>query len=140
MGAVDVDNDQGPTRGFFAFPSGDGWVTVNLVAAESTVIQRLTLPPGKYIANAIASLASNNLTSVRCRLTIGTLDSDYVTGVVGGELNDFLTLALTFGFTVQAPQDLVLSCTAASAGVVSQPSPITAIRVDRLTIQGGFAP
>lgn len=140
--AADGGNDQGSTRGFFAFPSGDGWVTVIIGTDPTvpTVLQRLTLPPGKYIANAIASLASSNLTSVRCRLTVGTLDSDYVTGVVGRELNDFLTLALTFGFTIQAPQELAIACTAASDGVVSQPSPITAIRVDRLTIQEGFAP
>jgi hypothetical protein len=138
--AADGGNDQSLTRGFFAFPGGDGWVTVNL-GTEFTDLQRLTLPPGKYIATATAALASNILTSVGCRLTIGTLEGDFVQGVLGRDSNDFLALPLTFGFTIQTPQDLAVACVAGSAGaVVSQPSPITAIPVDRLTIQEGFAP
>lgn len=138
------DDDQGATRGFFASPQIGGWASVAL-DQQFRDIQRLSLPPGRYVANATAQLASGdpNFHGVSCLLRVGDLIvSDAMQGLIGGGVNNFVTLPLTFAFTIRTTQNLAVACATENSGlgIVSQPSPITAIRVDRLTIQNGFQP
>ena len=137
--AVTATDDIRPTRGFyvFGFPSG-GTEPIGTVFTE---IQRLSsLPAGKYIANASAALASNAPDRLYVDF-IFTLNDGLLgelgRGMVGGTgRDDFLSVPLAAGFTLNAPGDLGLSCITSEAGVVfSQSSPITAIRLDRLTVQ-----
>jgi hypothetical protein len=129
---------KGQTRGFFVsgIPGGGA---IN-IGTDFTEIQKFSsLPPGSYIANASAVLASNgpDLRLVDCGFTVGgTLQGELARGMVGGAPNNFVSLPLTVGFTIETTTDLGVACRSdVSPAVVSQPSPITAIRVDRLTIQ-----
>lgn len=138
------DDDQGGTRGFFASPQGGGgWASV-VLDQQFRDIQRLSLPPGRYVANATAALASGSpdFQAVGCFFRVGEVfQGDTVQGLIGGGVNNFVTLPITAGFTLRTTQDLAVACAAERPDlVVSQPSPITAIRVDRLTVQGGFQP
>jgi hypothetical protein len=143
VAASAADSGRGPMQGFFVsdFPDGgfeflDGDLAR---AAEFTEIQVLSLPPGKYIANASAVLASNDvqLHLVDCTFTIGGVNQGaLIRGMIGGDINNFATLPLTIGFTLQGAQDLGVACRSdAPRIVVSQPSPLTAIRIGRLTVQ-----
>jgi hypothetical protein len=136
--AANNDGGRGPARGFFA--SGiPGGAAVNM-GTDFTEIQKLTsLLPGSYIANASAVLASNgpDLRLVDCSFTTGgTLRGELARGMVGGTANNFVSLPLTIGFTIGTTTDLAVACRSdVSPAVVSQPSPITAISVNHLTIQ-----
>ena len=137
--ANDAHGGNGRTRGFFVsvFPSG---ATVAL-GTDFTEIQRLqSLRRGNYVANASAVLGSNypDLRFVDCVFTIdGLIQGDLARGMVGGTgIDNFVSLPLTVGFTIKKTQDLVLACRSDVVDVVfSQSSPVTAIRVDRLTVQ-----
>ena len=122
---------------------GGNWSAAPLGGGgDFTAIQRLSLPAGKYIANASAHLVSNdaNLHVLSCIFTIdGRSVSKDVRGKIGGTVNNFITLPLTAGFTINTSKELALACRGDFPGiVVSQPSPITAIRVDRLIVTEGF--
>jgi len=138
--ALADDDNIRPTRGFYVlgFPNG---MSVPIGTTALTEIQKLSLPAGKYIANASAVLATNEAEprSANCTFTInGGQVGELGMGMVGGTgRGDFLSLPLTIGFTLDAPGDLGISCiTDAPENVVfSQASPITAIRLDRLTVQ-----
>jgi hypothetical protein len=124
-----------PTRGFF-FPGPPGGT---FVGTGFTVISKLSLPAGKYIANASAVLNSNDPEHrfVDCTFRLsGSNKGELSRGMLGGTgFDTFVSLPLTIGFAVRAPTALEVACVAEVAGVVfSQSSPITAIRVDRLTI------
>lgn len=133
-----ADDDIRPTRGFFAREFGS---TVG-IGTDFTEIQVFSsLPAGKYIANASAVLASNDPERrfVDCIFTIGgAIQGELARGMVGGTgFDNFVSLPLTIGFTIRTTQDLGVACRSDVSGVVfSQGSPITAIRVDRLTVQG----
>ncbi len=135
---AETTNDDRPVRGFFAtgFPAG----VSEPIGTGFTPIQKLRLPAGKYIANGSAVLASNEAERrfIGCIFLIkGRTQGDMAKGMIGGTgRDDFASLPLTIGFSINAPTDLVLTCTSDVAGVVvSQTSHIAAIRVDRLTIQ-----
>jgi hypothetical protein len=129
--------------GYYAFPSGGtSWETV-LINEDFTVIQDLQLPAGDYIANAAAAVAVGGPDPflVECIFMLnGTIVGELSRGMLGGSFNNFLTLPLTAGFTVTRPAELTVACRADPPGVYSQPTSITAIRVDNLVIQGGFTP
>jgi hypothetical protein len=136
--AADNSRGRGPARGFFAsgIPGGGA---VN-IGTDFTEIQKLSsLPPGSYIANGSAVLASNgpDLRLVDCSFTTGgTLRGELARGMVGGAANNFVSLPLTIGFTIGTTTDLAVVCRSdVSPAVVSQPSPITAISVNHLTVQ-----
>jgi hypothetical protein len=98
------------------------------------------LPAGSYIANASIVVASNDPAYhfVDCAFQIGGItDGGHITrGIIGGTVNNFVTLPLTVAFTITQPQDVALACRSEVNGYVhSQPSPITFIQVDRLTTQ-----
>jgi hypothetical protein len=132
------------TIGYYASPSGGpSWSTV-IITGDFTVVQNLSLPAGDYIANAAAVVSVGGpevIFSVDCIFTLnGARVGELSRGMVGGSFNNFLTLPLTVGFTITKPQELAVACRADPPGVYSQPSPITAIRVDNLVIQEGFVP
>jgi hypothetical protein len=137
--AADDARGRGPARGFFVsgIPGG-GAVNIGTVFTE---IQKLSsLPPGSYIANASAVLASSgpDLRFVDCSFQTGGFNrGELARGMVGGGGgNNFVSLPLTIGITITTTTDLVLACRAdVSPAVRSQPSPLTAISVSRLTIQ-----
>jgi hypothetical protein len=137
----DDKGHKGQTRGFYVEGFLNG-ASVN-IGTDFTEIQKFSsLPPGSYIANASAVLASSGSPEfhfVDCIFTIGgTIKGELARGVVGGTgSGGFVSLPLTIGFTISTTTDLGVACrTTAELGVVgSQGSPITAIRVDRLAIQ-----
>jgi hypothetical protein len=126
------------TRGFFVtgIPGGGA---IN-IGTDFTEIQRLSsLPPGSYIANASAVLASSgpDLRLVDCIFTAGgTFQGELARGMVGGAANNFVSLPLTVGFTIETTTDVAVACRSDVApAVVSQQSPMTAISVTHLTVQ-----
>ncbi len=126
-------------RGWFAtgFPNGG---SSEPLGTSFTRTQKLALPAGKYIANGSAVLATNEaqLRYVDCIFLVnGLIIGDVARGMIGGTgADNFVSLPLTVGFSINAPTNLVLGCRSDIAGVVfTQTSHITAIRVDRLTIQ-----
>jgi hypothetical protein len=139
----DDDIHPSPTQGFYAFPNGPtgGWETVFL-ETEFAPIQRLSLPAGSCIANGMASLASfgPSVNLVDCIFFVGGgFQGEMSRGSVGGGPSNFTTLPLTIGFRINGNRQIAIACRADTPGVVlSQPSPITAIRVDRLSIRSGF--
>ena len=109
------------------------------IGTDFTEIQHMSLPPGNYLANASAVVASNDpqFHEVDCFFTVnGGVQGTEARGLVGGTLNNFHSLPLTTGFSIAAPSVLGVACISdTSRIVVSQQSSITAITVDRLTIQ-----
>jgi hypothetical protein len=130
------------TEGFYVFPFGSDWHSVAL-DANFRVIQTISLPPGEYIANASAALESSTqgqFLLVECVFMLnGAPLGELSRGLIGGGVNNFLTLPLTVGASIDTPQSLQLACRG-DFGVRSQPSPITAIRVVKLTTQKGVNP
>ena len=134
------------TEGFYVFPSAANWNFVSLNETFFTVIQSISLPSGKYIANGTAVLASTTpgFLLVDCRFMLNghpiPILGDTSRGIIGGgSPTSLLTLPVTVGFTVGTPQSLDLACRG-DFRVSSQPSPITAIRVKHLTEQRGIQP
>lgn len=129
------------TVGYFAFPNGN-WVTVK-INAEFTKIQNLSLPPGSYIANASAVLSSQDpsYVFVDCIFMLNSsIRGEPARAIMGGTYNNFTSLPLTIGFTIEEPTELAVACVTDGTQVWSQASPITAIRVENLVIQEGFQP
>ncbi len=126
----------GPIRGF-AIQAGGVSIPVG---TAFTPVQSLSLPAGRYIATASAVLAIDvdERHYISCIFLInGLTQGDASKGTIGGNgFQDFTSLPLTVGFALTAPTDLVLACQSEVDGLIwSQTSHITAIRVDRLTIQ-----
>jgi hypothetical protein len=128
----DDKGHKGQTRGFFTPGPGGG----TFVGTAFTEISKLSLPAGEYIANASAVLGSGDPAHfVDCTFTTGGTNKGELTRGMAGGTNTFVTLPLTVGFTISTTTDLGVACRSDVAGVVfSQSSPITAIRVDRLTV------
>jgi hypothetical protein len=136
--ALTAEPDIRPTRGFYVlgFPTG-GSETISTTGL--TEIQTMSLPAGKYIANASAVLATNEAEPrlVDCFFTInGAQQGESGRGMVGGTGRDaFTSLPMTIGFSIDAASNLGVACiTEVESVVFSQASPITAIRLDRLTV------
>jgi hypothetical protein len=125
----------GETRGFFTA----GAARVVTLGTDLRQITKLTLPPGSYVANVSAVFAASGslVRLIDCFFTVGGVPRGALTrGMVGGlGPNNFTTLPHTIGVTLAARTDLGVACRteAEGTGVVSQPSHLTAIRVDRLT-------
>jgi hypothetical protein len=133
----DDKGHKGQTRGFFTPGPGGG----TFVGTAFTEISKLSLPPGEYIANASAVLSfsgSQELHLVDCVFTIGErIKGEQARGAFAASVSGgFVTLPLTLGVTISTTSDLVVACRSDVGDVVfSQSSPITAIRVNRLTVQ-----
>jgi hypothetical protein len=132
---------ESPIRGFFAFPDG-GFVSLH-IGTDFTDIQSLSLPAGKYILNASAVVGSNSVTPrpIQCIFMVdGFTKGEPASGAVGGTGTSMhTTLALTAGIRLLTRDKVTLACATDDPGAVfSQPSPITAIQVDRLTVITGL--
>jgi hypothetical protein len=140
--AADRGSGRGRTDGFFASGLGGASVPIS-TDFPGTEVQVLSLPPGRYIANASAVLTSDEseVRFVDCIFTLdGVIRGELIRGMVGGPpampLSNFLSLPLTVGFEIKEPQELPVACTTEIENTVfSQGSPITTIRVDRLIVQ-----
>src|SRR5512138_1089520 len=105
-----------------------------------TTLAKLSLPAGSYVVNATAAFASGPaFQAVLCYIT-GSITKPLafaIQGEIGGSLNSFLALPLTTAFTLAAPEDVSLVCSAAGGAnpVSTQPSTMTAIHVATLTDQ-----
>jgi hypothetical protein len=125
----------GETRGFFTA----GAHRVVTLGPDFREITKLELPPGAYIANVSASFAASGslVRLIDCFFTVGGVQRGELTrGMIGGiGPNNFTMLPHTVGVTLATRTDLGVACRtdAAGTGVTSQPSHLTAIRVDRLT-------
>lgn len=134
------------TVGHYAQPSGGypGFLSVS-IGEEFTRIQRISLPAGKYIVNAQAVLGAGfkgPSVGVQCIFTVnGFTYGEVATGTVGDE-SDWghkVTLPLTAGFDFKDRTSLAVACrTGRDAVVVSQGTPITAIKLDRLIVKHGI--
>jgi len=128
------DQDQGGTRGFFTPAAA---FEARLLDGEFREMRRLSLPPGRYIANATAGFASStpDFFIAECIFFLGEgMQGELSRATLGGSFGNFVTIPLTVGVTLKTPQDLLVACRGDSA-VSTQPTTITAIRVDRLTLQ-----
>jgi hypothetical protein len=125
----------GETRGFFTA----GASRVVTLGTGFSEITKLELPPGDYIANVSAVFAASGdlVRLLDCVFTVGGVPRGQLTrGMVGGVgPNNFTTLPHTIGVTLVQRADLGVACRTdlAGSGVTSQPSHLTAIRLDRLT-------
>ena len=125
-----------PTRGFFV-GNGPTGAAISLGTGFS-VIQKISLPPGSYVATGMAVVAATDpkLRSVDCSFAVGGLTRGQLArGMVGGGINTFATIPNTIVFTIAETKNLSLACRADVADhVVSQPSPLTAIKVNSVTV------
>jgi hypothetical protein len=129
------------TSAYYALPCCN-WGTVK-INEEFTVIQNLLLPAGSYVANASAVLAADNTSdvSVDCIFMLNSvIQGEAVRVTMGASFNNFASLPLTTAFTIDTPKELTVACRTTGTQVFSQPTSITAISVDSLTIQEGFQP
>ena len=104
-----------------------------------SVIQKISLPAGSYVATVSAVLASSDPEPrlVDCIFSVGGPTTGQLSrGMVGGQgPNNFLTLPNTVVFSIQARTNLSVACRADVADrVFSQPSPLTAIQVGSVTV------
>jgi hypothetical protein len=140
-GAAAAADGRGPARGFFV--SGPPTGAAEPIGDDFTEIQVFeSLPRGSYIANAGAVLVSSSPEPrlVDCVFTLdGVIQGELPARGVVGAIVGFLTLPLTIGFTIETVQDLGVACRADVPDLVqSQPSTMTAIRVNRLIVQRHF--
>lgn len=125
-------------RGFFV--GNNPTASAINIGTGFTVIQKISLPAGSYVATAMAVLASNDPEArlVDCMLAVGGVRRGQLArGMVGGlGANNFTTIPNTIVFAIKVRTNLTVVCQADLANrVVSQPSPLTAIRVDSVTVQ-----
>jgi hypothetical protein len=120
------------TRGFFQ--DREHVVNLDFEFAEVQVIR--DLPPGNYIANAVAVVASSDpqFHNVQCIFTIGgSIQGIAVQSNLGGGINNFVSIPLTIGFTLNSHKRFAVACRTDVANiVVSQPSLISVVNVDRI--------
>jgi len=121
----------GPRAGGFVPGTDFGF---EYIGTDFTVIKTLpSLPPGSYLATAVANLASNDpaFHFVDCMFRVGEFfPGELSRGTIGGHDTNFISLPLTIGFTIPTTQDLAVACRSEVSGVVaSQGSPITALSV-----------
>lgn len=108
------------------------------------------LPKGKYVASASAVISSQVwelgvVHEVHCFFKIGkVILGTQATGLLDNTYiqSTSITLPLTTGFTIDEAQDLSVCCMRSSgpAVVTSQPSTITAVRVNKLQVEEYFPP
>jgi len=126
------------TRGFFV-GNGPTGAAISLGTGFS-VIQKMSLPAGSYVATVSAVLASSDPEArlVDCVFAVGGITTGQLArGMVGGlGPNNFATIPNTVVFAITTRTNLSVACRADIRDrVVSQPSPLTAIRVASVVVQ-----
>jgi hypothetical protein len=126
------------TRGFFV-GNGPTGAAISLGTGFS-VIQKMSLPAGSYVATVSAVLSSNDPEArlVDCVFAVGGITKGQLARSMVGGLgpNNFVTIPNTVVFAITTRTNLAVACRSDIANrVVSQPSPLTAIRVGSVTVQ-----
>jgi hypothetical protein len=113
-------------------------------APNATVVASLELPPGSWVVFATVAFASSGAvgkTVVQLRLQLdGTafgqeVQSNFFAEVADSSVAGFLVVPLTTGLVLDTPKTLQIACVAGHTGLVtSQPTTITAIRVESVTV------
>lgn len=102
-------------------------------------VKTLSLPAGSYVVHATAAFArtfSSTFSGVACTLRTGSGQfGDQDQSTVGGDFNSFALVPLAAAFTLAGPDTVSIICTAFTDGVFTQPSTITAIQVQTLSVQ-----
>jgi len=121
-----------PTRGIHKIGRNAGPLSTEITQIQS--IQELAA--GNYIANAVATAASNDpqFHNVVCFFTVGgSFKGTSVQGSLGGGINNFVAIPLTIGFVLETPKSLGVACsTDVENIVVYQPTAISVISVDKI--------
>ena len=126
------------TRGFFV---GNGPTGAAIsIGTGFSVIQKMSLPAGSYVATVSAVVSSNDPEArlVDCVFAVGGITTGQLArGMVGGlGPNNFATIPNTVVFAITTRTNLAVACRSdVGDRVVSQPSPLTAIRVGSVTVQ-----
>jgi hypothetical protein len=144
QGPVGATGPQGPTG-----PAGpsDAFVTSNnsfsatpLPTTGVLVVKTLSLPAGSYVVNATANVTGNGATTfvvAACGLQSGAGHnlSENTKLTLGGSVNGGGSLPLVGAFTLAGPDTVSIACSADQVGLFTQPSTITAIKVQTLSTQ-----
>ena len=135
------------TKAVFAAPLNGGFRAITILE-DWTVIQRVTLPPGNYVVNAVANIvfpAPQYPNGVQCRIAvndnyfIGEPSQVHVGPYWPGTY--FFPIPVTLGIKLPTRSKVDLVCRGGGPHVgvpQSQASTITAIQVDRLKIIAGM--
>lgn len=70
----------------------------------------------------------------------GAMQGEVARITIGSGVNQLISLPLTTAFTIEKSKELTVARRTFGWQVASQPTSITAIRVDNLTVQVGFEP
>jgi hypothetical protein len=104
---------------------------------DFSVVAAIDLPPGSWVVLATVALAGGPPTNCDVQVVFLLDGQLYTSGVqcdiVGGP-NSFLVIPLTTGLALDRKQTLAIGCRATQAGVSSQPTTITAIQVESVTM------
>lgn len=125
---------RGPSNAFYKDQSDTfGSESLNLNTFIKTVT--LSLPAGSYVVNATAAFGSGvAFNVVQCQIQWTGGSGPAVQGTIGGSANSFLVMPLMSPVTLAATDDVSIACRGGS-DVNTQPSAITAIQVETVTIQ-----
>lgn len=127
---------RGPSDGFFT-NQDHSFTAVSLpTALPGATVIALPLPAGTFIVNAVVGVArsQSSIVEVLCHLSTSSDPFfSHIQTTFGGVLDSFATLPLTAAVSLAAADTVSVNCYADTAGVLSQPSSITAIQVATLT-------
>jgi hypothetical protein len=113
-------------------------------APNATIVASLKLHPGSWVVFATVALGSAGPVGKTTIQLLFQLDgrtfgqevqSNFVAEAVGNSVAGFLVVPLTTGLVLDTPKTLQIACVAGHAGLVtSQPTTITAVQVESLTL------
>jgi hypothetical protein len=131
---------QGPSNAFLA-DNSQVFGSKSIASGDNfTPLLTLSLPPGSYVVNAVAALASNttglaSLPNVDCAITSTNQIFVLNRGTMAPSPNSGISIPVTTAFTLTASDNVSLACRSGQAPVTTQASSIVAIQVATLTKQ-----
>jgi hypothetical protein len=143
---VPDDSNSNPVKAVFSAPLGKGFHAITILE-DWTVIQRVRLPSGNYIVNAVANVAfqaTQYAQGVQCRVAVnGNVFIGEPSGVQAGPYwpgSHRFALPINVGISLRNRSRVDIVCRKSHdfSSASSQPSTISAIRVDRLRIAEGM--
>ena len=138
-GATGATGPTGPSDGFAAIRGNFNSQNVSTDQFNPTIVRSLSLSAGSYVLNASVAFAAEGPaagTGIHCDVYTGStfLGTDFQDSLAPSPSLSFLVLPITSAFTLAAPTDVSIRCSAFGSPVQTQQSTITAIRVGSLTI------
>jgi len=135
-GTAGQTGPRGPSDAYVKDQKGSfGAVTIS-TTAPTTILTLSALPPGNYVVNSSAAISGpSGFAVTSCKLTNGTgssLSAAFQASTGGGTGFTFAVIPVSTSFTLAATTDVNVSCLTSAANVISQPSVMTAIKVDAL--------